>query len=158
MLFAVYFHDVSDVSQEIRGGETLYGITETIEPGAPRRFHVMTDAQSSCMNLTAALYSIVELAVGDEDIHDSQLVSIERIGKDVAVTLRSDGWKRPKGTLFRLIFKDAKIILEHAPVNRFLQGLSQSTGEAGTKTYYFSADDDEACLQVEAGMLVIMDS
>jgi len=152
--FAVHFHEASDISHTIRNGEEVFGISETIEPGAPRKFHVMTGPDSSCMDLTAASYSIVELA-GDEDIHDSWLVSIERVGADVVVTLKSDGWKRKRGARFRLIFKDAKIVLENAPVNRLVYGISQSTDEAGTKMFYFAAEDDQPCLQIEAVQLVI---
>ena len=115
----------------------------------------MSSPDTACVKFTTAKYSIGDYAVGDEDIHDSQITRVERLGSDVVVTLESAGWKRPQGTLFQLVFKDATSILEQSPIERFLYRLSDSTDEAGLRTYYFAAEDDEPCLNIEAASLTV---
>jgi hypothetical protein len=93
--------------------------------------------------------------VGDEDIHDGEIASLIHDGNRVVVSIRSGGWKRKHGDLFKIVFCNVSMVKKTNLIGRMLYALSVSKGDGITRHFYFAAEDDEPCLEIHAEAIAI---
>ncbi len=91
--------------------------------------------------------------VGDEDIHDGQIASIVREGSNLIVCIKSGGWKRKQGQLFKVVFSNASSVQESNPLGRLLYALCEKKNAGLARHFHFAAEDDESCLDIYAESL-----
>lgn len=96
--------------------------------------------------------------VGDEDIHDGEIIELSEIGENLVVEMKSGGWKRKHGELFQIVFSNVKMTQKNNPLGRCIYALCELEGHGGVRYFHFAAHDDQPCLDIHSESLSIRES
>lgn len=93
--------------------------------------------------------------IGDQGIHNSELVEYQQQGNQVTVILKSCGYRRKRNSLFKLVFHNVTALSEHAPNGQILYGLCELVKPRQKRQFCIMVTHIDSCMDIIADSATI---